>query len=83
MSPLVPPRFNSIITKRLASQGISVKGSGLMKANMAKDLAANGTLSHSMNILKSADKEKLLQQQRRQQGSAKESAKCQARDSQQ
>ncbi|CAM9839869.1 unnamed protein product [Ectocarpus sp. 13 AM-2016] len=76
--------FNSIITKRLASQGISVKGSGLMKANMAKDLAANGTLSHSMNILKSADKEKLQQQQqRRQQGSGKESARRQARDSRQ
>ncbi|CAM9754335.1 unnamed protein product [Ectocarpus sp. 6 AP-2014] len=77
----VKNRFNSIITKRLASQGISVKGSGLMKANMAKDLAANGTLSHSMNILKSADKEKLQQQLQRQQRSGKDSAKGQARDS--
>lgn len=51
-----------------------------MKANMAKDLAAKGTLSHSMNILKSADKAK-LQQQQQWQRSGKESAKRKASDS--
>lgn len=37
-----PSRFNSIITKRLAQQGITIKGSGLVKAKMAKAIAANG-----------------------------------------
>ena len=41
-------RFNSIVTKRLASQGITIKGSGLVKAKMAKAIANNGNI----NVLK-------------------------------
>lgn len=38
-------RFNSIVTKRLASQGITIKGSGLVKAKMAKAIANNGNIN--------------------------------------
>ncbi|CAM9186575.1 unnamed protein product [Scytosiphon promiscuus] len=55
----VKNRFNSIITKRLAAQGISVKGSsGLEKASIAKSLAsAKGSNSSiDINVLNSATK---------------------------
>lgn len=61
-------RFNSIVTKRLASQGITIKGSGLVKAKMAKAIANNGNINMLKMPPHAAAKDKQLQQRAEKKG---------------